>query len=581
MLSCLLVFVIGAFVNYVNVPAAHAVSSDLVISHIIAGESVSSSSEFVAIYNNGLADIDMTGYCLTNKAAAKFACVSAEANTKVYVRSHNYLTIASAVFSANHGGYVPDTSYSVSNAIQVGSDTIGLIDNMGALTNQVSWTSSGVKPETNMIFQRKETSAGSGVKMNTGMLASDFESIAIAAAPALLNVPPNASYDVLTVVDSCPNIADVQQTMPIGYLSDENGNCQPDSCLNIPGLQISVPDHYDADASGNCVQHDECDNLAGIQTAIPANMIRANANDCAWDIVPLMLTEILPDAIGSDTGNEFIEIYNPTDRVIDLSLYNIKVGIDSTKPLAFPIGAMIGPGEYRSFSDSVMKFTLVNTAGRVVLTAVDGSQLGDTGIYNSPGAGKSWALIEGAWQYTNRPTPGAPNEPSVADETVDASDTSPAPCPSGKYRNPLTNRCRNIESDVAILATCNIDQYRNPETGRCRKIATTTLTPCKDNQYRSEETNRCRNIVAASTQKPCKDTQYRSEETGRCRNLPATTVPDAAFAVQPVKDAGVAFVGWWALGGVSLLAVGYGVWEWRDEIRRMIERIASNFSARQ
>ena len=58
-------------------------------------------------------------------------------------------------------------------------------------------------------------------------------------------------------------------------------------------------------------------NVNGIQTAIPNTMIRGDGNDCDWDVQPLQLTEILPNAVRSDTGNEFIEIYNPTDRTVD------------------------------------------------------------------------------------------------------------------------------------------------------------------------------------------------------------------------------------------------------------------------
>jgi hypothetical protein len=226
-----------------------------------------------------------------------------------------------------------------------------------------------------------------------------------------------------------------------------------------------------------------------------------------------------------------------------------------------------------------MKFTLLNTSSRVVLRAVDGSTMSDTGVYTSPQDGESWALINGVWQYTNQPTPGMANMASVENTQADTTDTGLAPCPTGKYRNPLTNRCRNIESDASVLATCDADQYRNPETGRCKKIAVTSLTPCKENQYRSEETNHCRTIQAASVQKPCKENQYRSEETNRCRNLPASTVPDAAFAVQPIKDTGVAFVGWWALGGVMAVAVGYAAWEWRRELQAQFARVFSHFSS--
>jgi hypothetical protein len=64
------------------------------------------------------------------------------------------------------------------------------------------------------------------------------------------------------------------------------------------------------------VQHDECPNLAGIQTTLPYGY-KINGNDCDLDLLPLQLTEILPNATGSDSGHEYIEIYNPTDRTAD------------------------------------------------------------------------------------------------------------------------------------------------------------------------------------------------------------------------------------------------------------------------
>lgn len=570
-----LLFAFGSFLTLILAPSASAATSGLVISHILVGESTSSSSEFIAVYNNTSVDIDITGFCLKNKAPIKFACITADANAKVYIRSHNYLTIASTTFNTNHNNYTPDTSYSISNAIQVTSDTITLVDPGDIEVDQVGWGSSGTKPETNMLLQRRETAPGSGIKSDTNIISTDFESVALTAP---LNVPANASYDVITIVDICTNIVGTQQTMPSGYLADENGNCQPDSCINIAGLQISVPEGYDSDSSGNCAPHDECENLTGVQTVIPAYMIRGNEIDCIWDIPQILLTEILPNPIGADTGNEFIEIYNPTNKMVDLSFYSIKTGTNLDKTYAFPLGAMIAPNEHRTFIDTLMKFTLVNTSSRVILSAADGSTLSDTGIYNTPLDGESWAWIDNAWQYTNQPSPGAANLISLVEEVqIDATDSGLSACPAGKYRNPLTNRCRNITTDSAVLASCDTDQYRNPETGRCRKIENTSLTPCKEGQYRSEETNRCRSIQTASTAKPCKDNQYRSEETNRCRNLPASSVPEAAFAVQPIKDTGLAFIGWWALGGVALLAGGYAIWEWRRELVVLLAKMNERF----
>lgn len=554
--------------------AAASGSSSVVIEQMYPGATGTATQEFVELYNNATQPVDVTGWCVSyvsssGSSTTKLGCLSAPDNTtRLWVKAGGYVTFVSNEYKAAQSA-TADVSFT--GGLSPTAGHIKLFDSSNTEIDKLGWgaatspeTTAATAPANGKSLQRKSTAGG---YQDTDNNAADFQAV----TPVLHT---SDVYEVVTIVDVCPNVVGVQVTMPGGYLADVNGNCQPDSCLNIDGLQVSVPDQYDADVSGNCTPHDECENVTGVQLAIPSNMIRSGINDCVWNIAPLVLNEVLPNAVGSDTGNEFIEIYNPTNQTIDLSLYSVKIGVNSDKTYAFPIGVTIAPGEYRSFSDSIMKFTLVNTSSRVLLTAVDGSTLGDSGIYDSPAEGESWAVINGSWQYTNRPTPGSENTASASDEGTDQTDTTQAACPAGKYRNPLTNRCRTITADASILAACDADQYRNPETGRCRKIeAAASLTPCKDGQYRSEETNRCRNIVTASAQKPCKDNQYRSEETNRCRTLPAATVPDAAFAVQPVKDTSASFIGWWALGGVGLLAVGYAIWEWRREIAVLWRRV--------
>jgi hypothetical protein len=133
---------------------------------------------------------------------------------------------------------------------------------------------------------------------------------------------------------------------------------------------------------------------------------------------------------------------------------------------------------------------------------------------------------------------------------------TPTPCKEGQYRNEETNRCRSIAAEATALAPCDDDEERNPATNRCRKIASlaSQLTPCKEGQERNPETNRCRNVAAA-------------------------VPPDAAFGVEPVADTGKAFIGWWALGGVGILALGYAGWEWRQEIAAVIRKVGTFFTS--
>lgn len=563
-------------------PAAKASGTgSVVIAQVYAGTAsgTTAKQEFVELRNNSDIPVAVTGWCWEYLASSGnkqwSVCLTApDSGTMLWLPAHgNALFVSNELNSANATPIVADAYFA--GGMNSTKGYVRLIDKDKQEIDKVGWGdldnkqyAAAIKPADGMSLQRVSAS-GSGLQ-DTNNDTNDF-------AQATPTIHGSDVYEVVTIVDVCPNIPDAQPLMPTGYLGDENGDCQVDSCLNVSGLQTSVPDGYDSTNGGTCTLHDECDNLPEAQAVIPEGMVHGDSGDCIISYSSLALTELLPNAIGTDAGNEFIEIYNPGETTVDLTFYYLRIG-SSDDIYSFPVGTRISPGEYKTFSDKDMKFTLVNSSSRIVLTAVGGATFGDSGVYEDPKEGESWALIGTIWQYTNRPTPGEANLPSVIEEASTV-DSGLLPCPAGKYRNPLTNRCRNIVSDVAVLGNCGDGKYRNPDTNRCKSIETSSLKPCKDGQYRSEETNRCRNIVAtaSTTLKPCKDNQYRSEETNRCRNLPAASVPDAAFAVHPVKDTGMAFVGWWALGGVGLLGVGYAVWEWRREVVTLWQKALHRF----
>lgn len=590
---------------------ASAASSSLVISQMYPGATGMATHEFVELYNNSSQAINVTGWCVTytssnGSTTTNLGCLAAPDNsTTLWLKAGEFMTFMSTEYPSEHHA-TSDVLFG--GGIAATGGHIRILDAAKTEIDKLAW-GSAVSPETTSTsaptngksLQRK--SLPTFGLQDTDNNADDF----IGSVP-LLHV--SGLYEVVTVIDVCPNLQDAQATIPeglvidasgncvtpsptdvclnidglqteipIGFMADEQGSCYQDMCLNIAGLQVVVPDGYDQEA-GNCIEHDECTNLAGIQATLPYGY-KISGGDCVLDLLPLQLTEILPNAAGSDTGHEYVEIFNPTDREADLGLYTLHVGIDNEKTYQFPAGSVIKPGEYATFYDNAMKFTLVNTASQVSLVGNDGTMIAQTDAYANPADNNAWAFIDSVWQYTDQPTPNTTNIPAlpVIDEEV-SSNSQSAPCPAGKYRHPLTNRCRNIESDGTVLTACDDDQYRNPETGRCRKVVTAgALAACKDGQYRSEETNRCRNIATAATSlAPCKEGQERNPDTNRCRNTTSKSVPQAAYAVEPVKDGAKSFVGWTALGGVGALAVGYAGWEWRREVTSWIRRIGSIFT---
>jgi len=341
---------------------------------------------------------------------------------------------------------------------------------------------------------------------------------------------------------------------------------------------------------------------------------------------PLKITEVHmnPNICQSGDTNplcfNYVKIFNPTDEVINLSIYRLRAGAPSTAATTAntsPLAGSIAPGSVRvvqrASDDSTLylpakegtvwlqdKYGLVSYPSNVtpyknadlvqnnaLAWAFDASNSLWKWSYPSPETAQNVIRFpepEAEKPKTSSLTP-CRDDQYRSEETNRcrnkiSAQSSLTSCRADQYRSPLTNRCRSTIASSSTQKPCTALQYRSPDTNRCRNIATaaSTLKACTSTQYRSPETNRCRNVATASSSlKPCTENQYRSPETNRCRKTLSTSIPDAAFAVKPVADTTKAFAGWWALGGVGLMGAGYGAWEWRSEMKNGLKKVLSYF----
>jgi hypothetical protein len=277
---------------------------------------------------------------------------------------------------------------------------------------------------------------------------------------------------------------------------------------------------------------------------------------------------------------EFIELHNPTAASIDLSDIVLRTDSNSSSRATsntFTLDAILGPDEYVVITetDEGANLSLTNSGGYIWLEDAWGMAAPFTQLVHewtsveSEYQGLSRAKVGGEWQWTTRLTPGEVNE-IIAPSPVLAA------CPSGKYRNPETGRCRTIEEAVSELASCEEGYERNPMTNRCRKVTTAnsaSLIPCAEGYERNPTTNRCRSIASAVAElMPCDEGYERNPATNRCRKVQSSEVPDAPFAVEPVQT-DVPVWQWWVGGGIVTALVGYGAWEWRQELEKFWARL--------
>lgn len=314
--------------------------------------------------------------------------------------------------------------------------------------------------------------------------------------------------------------------------------------------------------------------------------------------LPITISELLPNPASpqTDSEDEFVELYNPNDVDVDLQGYKIQTGLDFNYSYTLPT-VQIRAKSFLALNSSQTNLTLSNTSSSARVLNPAGDVMHTSDSYSSIGEDESWALVDGRWVRTDRITPGGPNLGPTQLFIDTGGKGGVTPCPPGKFRNPETNRCKNIvalsslqpcnsnqyrsvetnrcrlkDTSSSNLQACASDQFRNPETNRCKKIAvlSSSLKPCASDQFRNPETNRCKKIESGSLLKPCEEGSVRNKDTNRCRKVAGVNTAGglesvATATANPVSNSALVIV------GAGLL--GYGVYEYRSEFKKYLNKI--------
>lgn len=445
--------------------ASSAVSEQsIILTHIQAGGSNGAKEELIALYNSGSESINITDWCLENKANVKFVCVvPPNDTTDIYLLPYSHALFASEEFAAK--------------SMKPAQYFAGVFK----VTNQSSGSLTGSADTVRVVSE-------DGKQQSVHQWAT-----ALPGGKALLR-------------------ATSLQNEQLVYVN--NGTAE--------------------------------DWSVGIVEVIPESFLEEREREIIDTPEPpseLHISELLPNAAGSDEGREFIELVNQsTSRSVKLDEYSLRIGTSLDKTYTFTQGDELKPGEVRAFYNSEIKFSLNNTSGKAQLYKAS-SAIGESISYEAPSDGVAWANFEAGWAYTKQPTPGAANI-FVASLPEENEAKAVTPCAPTQYRSPETGRCRLIAS-VKTVAACSSGQERNIETGRCRKIAETKApTPCKEGQERNPDTNRCRN------------------------SLKMTQATHKLGGISKEGSKGLQWYSWLGIGAGVVGVLGYVIWEWRVEIRR-------------
>jgi hypothetical protein len=484
------------------VTPTHASSASIVITNIRAGSQISAQEEGIVLYNNSSFAVDVTNWCLVNKFLTQFACFTPRTQHETSsIPAYSYATVVSSKTALTH-----ESNYSLIYDSSAGN--------------------SGTIVASSDIISLLDA---------TGRYIDQFTwSTSIASSQQWSRTKLSLLPDFFIDTDSAIDWQKIPfSEFPVGQLQYQDNT--PDTPPEEPTEEPEEP--YE-----------------------PGDI---DPTPQAGEPLPAIITELLPNAVGSDTGNEFIEVYNPNaNETATLSLKGYKLAVGPTLEKVYILSEYIlKPGEYKVYTNAELGYSLLNTSSRVSLFTPDGNIASEVPAYSAPPDGESWALIEDIWQYSGQPTPGISN---IKVESLDeeaaakvATASAPKPCAPIQYRSPETNRCRLISSTNSTTpAPCKVGQERNEETNRCRNIATTAATVCKEGQEKNPETNRCRAVKQLST---------------------------AGYGIKGATTKQQGSMGWYmwaAIAGIVLLIVGYGVWEWREELKKLFLAAKAKFAGK-
>lgn len=129
----------------------------------------------------------------------------------------------------------------------------------------------------------------------------------------------------------------------------------------------------------------------------------------------IIISEFLPDPEGTDAENEWIELFNQSDQIANLTNWQLDDQDGGSSPFVFPINSLIGPNQFLVLIRPITNIALNNDNDQVRLIYPDGSLATEISYLAEKKEGFSIAFDNNDYFWTKIPTPGSANIISSTD----------------------------------------------------------------------------------------------------------------------------------------------------------------------
>ena len=182
----------------------------------------------------------------------------------------------------------------------------------------------------------------------------------------------------------------------------------------------------------------------------------------------ITISEFLPSPIGKDEEEEWVEIYNDSDLIADISGWQLDDEDGGSEPFVFPKNTLIAPNSYLVFPRQITGIALNNDKDKVRLLLSNGTIFQEINYEKAPKGQSSAKTPEGfVWSM---PTPGLPNIISVEEQKF--SYKEPLLSETTKQPSENMNLKYNLENSNKVgLIESSESKNQNPESQNYYNLA--------------------------------------------------------------------------------------------------------------
>ena len=423
-----------------------AASGDVVINEIMTGQTGATKNEFIELYNPTKNDINLDGYKLTKKTKS-----GTESNL---VSSSKFIGIipTGGYFLITHPDYKDtinaDLAYSGSSYSIASNNTIILYDTEDNIIDKVGYgegivdfeNQAALNPINDQSIERQPVGYDSD-NNNTDFI--------------IQNIPnPRNSISTSTSNEQTEDTITSSKTPPPNQPPVANAGTDITALIN---QELSFDASLSSDPNNDTLTYfwnfgdgatDTKEKSTHIYTYPGQYLVSLLVSDDQFSDLDIITINIYsPSIIISEFNNKWIELYNQSDQVANLTNWQLNDFI-------FPSNSLIGPKQFLVLTEQITKIILDNNNDQVRLIYPDGSIDVEVNYLTENKEEFCIAFDNSEYFWTEIPTPGAANIISSTGlkKEVDYQSNNPKPI------------IKQTQEPQVLATTTNLTQDQNFET---------------------------------------------------------------------------------------------------------------------